>query len=59
MFRTVAEYIPGLTKPLTIVQNDLVMKMYTTLVHGEDIACLPDLVSFVMMEQKTPEFSFC
>ena len=47
------------TKPLKIVQNDLVMKIYTTLVHGEDIACLPDLVSFVMMKPKTPEFSFC
>ena len=45
--------------PLKIVQNDLVMTIYSTLIHGEDIACLPDLVRFVMMEEQTPEYSFC
>ena len=45
--------------PLKIVQNDLVITIYSTLIHGKDIACLPDLVRFVMMEEQTPEYSFC
>ena len=45
--------------PLKIVQNDLVMTIYSTLINGENIACLPNLVHFVMMEEQTPEYSFC
>ena len=44
---------------LKIVQNALIMTIYSTLIHGDDIACLPDLVRFVMMEEQTPEYSFC